>query len=595
MNLGQVQKVSGPSVLLPGNSTPAPYFIGPFAIRPHPLAPLYNDPEEARKTFHQIISEIQSPNFNPNKEAFSLIRQTGFVSLWFSLRFICAHAGPYERLDDALSIDMCNTRQSDEWEADGSMAAAFIPRNMYKSTIFDHGGATWDLQRNPNERIVIVNGIAEKAEEFMNIVQSNFSQNELMKFLYPEWCAFSSKSGQLSSKGLIMPNRSKNYVEPSVKALGVGGKAEGGHYTRIILDDLVGLDDLNAQRSGNMNMEQAKKWLGTNLDALKSDQNAKVGVVATRYAVDDCYQRIYDSCKSVRGYTEGDLQPSPTGEWNVYYRLVEENGVFIRPSVMNKEKLDRLMIDDPWAAMTQWYNSPFKTGLAEFAEVQVPECKLVFDDDKWYIVKVGDNFGDPKDRVVPLNECDVVMSIDPAATEKGISAKTCRTSIGVWACDEHDNKYRIWSRVGFFSQHQTIDYVFEGHRLLRGYIRNTIVEVNAYQKVLKEYLDREQYERGIYIGCQGVQAAGDKKARIRVALGTYIAKGRLWATAEAGREFRQELKIFPMSENKVDCLDESEKGITYTRQPQSRQDREEERYREEVREIEMQEQGAFGY
>ena len=292
MKLGQAKKVSGPRVLLPANSMPAPYFIGAFAIRPHPLAPLYNEPGEAAKVFQQIVSEIQSPNFNPNKEAYNLLRQTGLVSLWFYLACICSHAGPYDRLTDALSIDMCNTRQSDEWEAEGAMAAAFIPRNMYKSTVFDHGGNTWDLQRDPNERIVIVNGIAEKAEEFMTIIQMNFSQNELLRFLYPEWCAFSSKAGQLSTKGLIMPNRTKNYVEPSVKALGVGGKAEGGHYTRIILDDLVGLDDLNAQRSGNMNMEQAKKWLGTNLDALKSDQSARVGVVATRFAVEDCSKRI---------------------------------------------------------------------------------------------------------------------------------------------------------------------------------------------------------------------------------------------------------------------------------------------------------------
>ena len=595
MNAGQ-GKSTPDSLLLTGSTSPAPYFINAFAIRPHPLAPMYDDPDSARILFQQILTEMQSPSFNPNREAYSLVRQTGLVSLWFFLRCICSAAGPYDRLDDSLSIDMCNTRQSDEWELPGSMAAAFIPRNMYKSTIFDHGGNTWDLLRNPNERIVIVNGIADKADEFRSIIASNFSQNQLMRFLYPEHCAFTSRTGQLSAKGLIMPNRTKNYVEPSVKSLGVGGAAEGGHYTIIMMDDLVGLDDLNASRSGNMNMEQAKKWLGTNLDALKSDQSARVGVVATRYAVDDCYQRIYDSCRSVRGWTEGDLQPSPTGEWNVYFRLVEEDGVFIRPGVMNKEKFDRLMIDDPWAAMTQWMNSPYKTGLAEFAQATVNECRLVFRDSEWFIEKMGDNFGRPEDRVVRLGDCDVVMSIDPAATDKGISAKTCRTSIGVWACDQDDNKYRIWSRVGFFNQHQTIDHVFEGHRVLKGFVLRTIVEVNAYQKVLKEYLDREQFERGIHIGCVGVQAAGDKKARIRVAFGTYIAKGRLWATAEAGRELREELRMFPMSENRMDVMDESEKGITYTHQPESAIDREERRYIEEERESALADSGsAFGY
>jgi len=592
--MGQV-KAKAVSPLLAVDVQPVPYFIGPFAIRPHLLAPAYNVPSDAEKVFLQIVGEMESPNFSPNKEAFNLIQQTGYVSLWFFLACVCSASGPYDRLTDSLSIDMCNTRQSDEWEAPGAMAAAFIPRNMYKSTVFDHGGNTWDLLRNPDERIVIVNGIAEKAEEFMTIIANNFSQNSLMRFLYPNHCRFSSKSGQLSMKGLIMPNRTKNYVEPSVKALGVSGAAEGGHYTRICMDDLVGLDSLNASRAGNMNMEQAKKWLGTNLDALKSDQSARVGVVATRYAIDDCYQRIYDSCKTIRGWTQGDLQPVAGGEWNIYYRLVEENGLYIRPGVMNKEKLDRLMIDDPWAAMTQWYNSPYKAGLAEFALAEVGECKLVFDEGEWIIIKLGDNFGRKEDRVVRLGDCDVAMSIDPAATDRGISAKTCRTSIGVWATDAHDNKYRIWSRVGFFNQHQTVDYVFEGHKVLAGYIRQTIVEVNAYQKVLKEYLDREQFERGTYINCQGVQAAGDKKARIRVAFGTYLSKGRLWATAEAGRELREELRLFPMSESKMDVMDESEKGITYTKQPEDPTDKAERLYREEEMAHADGTFSAFGY
>ena len=569
-----------------------PYFLGPYSIRPHPLAPIFDNPETASLKFLQIISEMNSPSFNPNKEAFSLIQQTGYVSLWFFLSCICSASGPYDRLTDFLSIDMCNQRQSDNWEADGSLAAAFIPRNMYKSTIFNHGGNTWDLLRNPNERIVVVNAIFDKAVEFMKMIQNNFTNNELLKMLYPEHCRFSGK-GWVTDKGFILPNRTKSYVEPSLKPLGVSGAAEGGHYTRICLDDLVGLDALNASRGSNMNMEQAKKWLGTNLDALKADQNSKVGVVATRYAIDDCYQRIYDSCKVVEGYSKGDLQPVLGGEWAVYWRLVEEDGLYIRENVMNKDKLDRLMVDDPWAAMTQWYNSPYKTGLAEFSMREVREIKLVFSEDKWFIVKLGDNFSSQK--VVPLEDCDVVMSIDPAATNTGINAKTCRTSIGVWATDSEDNKYRIWSRVGFFDQHQTVDHVFEGHRVLRGYIPRTIVETNAYQKVLKEYLDREQAERGIYLGLVGVNAQGDKKARIRVAFGTYLAKEKIWATAEAGRELREELRIFPMSNSKMDVLDESEKGITYSRRPESINDREIRLIEEEERMYDQGVMSASGY
>lgn len=571
-----------------------PYLLGPYAIRPHPKAPLFDDPESASKAFSKILEEVSKGSGDLGKEAFSLIRQASYVSLWFFLRFVLGHSGPYDRLDDAVSVDMCNVRQSDAWEAPGAMAAAFIPRSFYKSTVFTHGGATWDLLRDPDERIVIVNAIYDKAVEFLKVIEANFTNNPLFRYLFPEYCAFTSKAGQVSDKALVLPNRTKSNVEPSVKPLGVSGAAEGGHFTRIALDDLVGLDSLGQDRGANANMEVAKKWMGTNLSALRDGRASKVGLVATRYAIDDCYQRVYDGCRSVTGWTKGDLQPKAGGQWDVYWRLVEEDGVYLRPDVMDKEGLDELVREDFWAAMTQWYNSPFKAGLAEFSGLEPRRCVLAFKGGEWVIERPSDNFSEALPDL-RLADCDVVMSIDPAATDRGISAKTCRTSVGVWATDSDDNKYRVASRVGFFSQHQTVDAVFELHRTLNGCVNRTIVEVNAYQKVLKEYLDREQEERGVWLHCVGVNARGDKKARIRVCFGTYLVKGKIFADVRSDRELREELRLFPMSESRLDVLDESEKGIVYGRRPDSPEDRERRRLREWERAEEGARESAFGY
>jgi hypothetical protein len=567
------------------------YLLGAYAIRPHPLAPLYASPSMALSTFQQVINEIKSPNFNPNKEAFELIRQTSLVSLWFFLRYVCSYNGPYDRLDDALSIDMCNVRQGDTWERAGAKAAAFFPRGFYKSTVFTTGGNTWDLLRDPNERILIVNAGQDKADSFVSIIQSNFSPSSLTNFFFPSHCAFSSKKGQATTGILIMPNRTKNAQEPSVMSRGVGGGAEGGHFTRINLDDLIGLDDLNQARSASAAMETAKRWVGTNLYALRDGEVSKIGAVTTRFAIDDCYQFMCDSCKTIYGWTKGDIQATQNGEWDIYWRRVEEDGVYLRPDVMSKESLEALVVSDNWSAMTQYYNEPYKTGLAEFVECIIGECKLINTKDKWAILRLGDNFN-PQDAVL-LGDCDVVMSIDPAATDTGISAKSCRTSIGVWATDSDDYKYRIWSRVGFFSIHQIIDYIFEGNRVFKGYIRATMIEDNAFQKVIKPLVDREVVNRNVYVHAIGVQARGDKKARIRVALGTYLAKGKIWVTREAGKEFREEVKMFPMSDTRLDVLDESEKGIVFSKRPESASQRLEREIEEEEREAEP--VGAFGY
>jgi hypothetical protein len=498
------------------------YQLGGFTIRPHILAPAYRDPQSAALTFQQIVAEMQSNRGTPSKEGYDLIRQTGFVSLWFFLRCILGSNGPYESLNDPLSVDMCNFRSSDRWMNPGAHAAAFIPRGFWKSTIFTHGGCSWDLVRNPEERILIANAIDGKASEFLHQVERNFDSNEVMNFFYPEFT--DKKNATINDKYMVLPNRKRNYVEPSIRSIGMTGAAEGGHYTKIAIDDLIGLDGLTQERGASVVMDTSKRWMNTNLKALRVNEASTIGLAATRYAVDDCYESIYVSCKSVTGWQEGDLQASPGGKWNVYYRLVEENGEYLRPDVMNAESFGQLLKDDYWAAMTQYMNAPLKAGLTEFSSDEIRTCKVRWDekDCEYYIVKCKDknwDEGDAETMEIRLGACDVVMSTDFAATETGITSKTNRTSIGIWARDGDDNFYRIWSRVGFFSVYQILDYMFEGHKVFPGYCRCSFIETNAFQKVMKVLIVGEQELRGEYINPVPVNVGGDKFARIRAALG----------------------------------------------------------------------------
>lgn len=554
----------------------SPYKLGIFEIRPHPQAPAYADKASAALLFQQVFAEMESNRGMPSKEGYDLIRQTGFVSLWFFLRCILGASGPYESLNDELSIDMCNFRQSDLWMGPGAHAAAFIPRGFWKSTIFTHGGCTWDLLREPDERILIANAIDGKAGEFLHQVERNFDSNELMSFFYPEF--YDKKRGTINDKYMILPNRKRNYVEPSIRSIGMTGAAEGGHYTVIAIDDLIGLDGLTQERGASVVMETSKRWMTTNLKALRVNEASRIGLAATRYAVDDCYASIYSSCKSVTGWQNGDLQADKGGKWNVYYRLVEENGVYLRPGVMNAESFGQLLKDDYWSAMTQYMNAPMKAGLTEFSASEVRTCQVRWDDkeQEFWIVKCKDANWDDEDAdtmEVRLGSCDVVMTTDFAATETGITSKTNRTSIGVWARDGQDNFYRIWSRVGFFSVYQILDYMFEGNRYFPGYIRGTFIETNAFQKIMKVLIEGEQNLRGEWINPIPVNVGGDKFARIRAAIGPKLIRQQIWTTLEAGVEFMAELKMFPMNKSRVDVLDESEKALTFTVKPLTDEER----------------------
>ena len=97
---------------------------------PHPKAPLFSK-EDGILTFKQIIKEMSSDNPSlGNQEVLEIIRQAGFVNLWFFLKAICSYSGPFDLLNDQLHMDMCNYRQS--LMVPGCRGALFIPRSTFK-------------------------------------------------------------------------------------------------------------------------------------------------------------------------------------------------------------------------------------------------------------------------------------------------------------------------------------------------------------------------------------------------------------------------------------------------------------------------------
>ena len=102
----------------------------------------------------------------------------------------------------------------------GFKGAMFLPRSALKSTIATHGGASWELIRNPDLRIGITHEIAERTQEFVSTVIYTFSANELHQWLYPEY-----RKSNRNNVTLELANRRRKYVDPNLRALTAGGSA----------------------------------------------------------------------------------------------------------------------------------------------------------------------------------------------------------------------------------------------------------------------------------------------------------------------------------------------------------------------------------
>lgn len=106
----------------------------PIEIVPHPLAPLFGtDPVQDSLYLSKAIDAMHQGSLS--EEAADLVRQAGYVSLWFFTKYIAGFNGPFDKLTPHLHVDMANYRQ--RLLAPGSRGAMFIPRSHFKCLCAD--------------------------------------------------------------------------------------------------------------------------------------------------------------------------------------------------------------------------------------------------------------------------------------------------------------------------------------------------------------------------------------------------------------------------------------------------------------------------
>ena len=551
-----------------------------FAIRPHVEAPAFPTFEVGQKALIDLYTDITSKHPTTSvRSTLDMMRQAGLVNLWFFLKVIAGAYGPYNLLDDNLNLDMCNWRQSDACMSPGARFMALMPRGFYKSTCFSHGANSWITTRNSEERIRVVNAIISRAEGFKYLTQRTIDANALYASLYgpgwttPEGIPIASRvplpnSKEWNAETMVMPNRLRNAPEPTIKAAGVTGSGEGDHHTLLNIDDPIGLDAVDWQYQATAMMENAKKWMNTNLNALLiAPKRDKIGIVGTRYAQDDCYEPFFNDAKEIVGALDEDAIPVPGGSWSVYYRLVMEDGVMIAPEIIDEKQLSKM---DSWTAALQYWNKPRKSGINEFAKYIVKPCKL-FNDTKTglYLISFRDEL---TDRVRTLNAASLtgVISTDAASKDRDVSVLTSRTSVAVHFMDDQNRDFRVWNKVGYMSMDLTFDAIFKAWEMFPGLLEATLFETNAMQKGLYQLLEKEQEKRKVFINLREAPAKGDKVARIRAVVGWFFAQGLIYATPEAVVELQQEKDAFPSK--RLDVLDETEKALSWLRRPANQEE-----------------------
>lgn len=540
-------------------------------IRPHKNAPLFDSGTDLQQVLGQLLRELGSKSFKLNEEVAQYMRQASLVNLWFWLKIVCAVDLPFNLVNDDLHIDMANFRQSDDCMNDGSRGAVIVPRGFLKTAVASIGGDSWEIIRNRDIRIGLVNAVAEHANNYVAQIKDIFVSGSLVKALFPDYAMTGREPGCGEGRFTIR-DRSRNYKEPTVLAMSVTSSGEGFHGDLLNPDDLIGMEMLDSNHNASAQMDQANKWWDTNSSTLLlSAKRSRIVGAATRFSPADTYEKWFKDCRKLVGFQHPKFVPVPNGRWVIYYRKAKENGVFINPEVMDEQSYNAL---DTWTRLTQEDNDPYETDLIEFHGMKLKPCEVRYDSesDRFFIRrKAEEKYGETDTPFVeiPLDQCDVVGGLDPASTDSGVTARTSRTASEVWVRDWNECSYLIWSMVDYVDEMQMIDSVLQPHRDYSGYIREYVIESNAMQKIIAPIIEREALRENLNVNTNPVPVSMNKVSRIRNVVGTRLKQGTLYGVPYYSVEVNEELDIFPADVYKMDALDAAEKALRSLETPES--------------------------
>jgi len=525
-------------------------------ISPHILAPTFGVDSNPQLLLEQLSHELTSSNAQLNTRVIQLIREAGFVSLWFYLKFIAGSAGPYNLLDEQLHLDMANFRQRVA-TTPGIKACGLVPRSCYKSTIWSHGPNAWELLRNPNLRIGCTSQVYDRALSFVQTTISIFTDNDLHKLLYPEYV-----KENRSNVDLVLANRTRKYPESNLQAISAGSSTQGSHFDLFDCDDIVGEDMLNASHVAGADMARMGNWLFSNLRTLVvSWIDSRVMVVGTRYAVDDPYERIMKSSKEHIGFwdaMEADYPLNPEGDWVTYYRPAVQtdkdgNNYSVNPNAFNLKQLAELELSDPWVYQSQYANNPLAAGVSDFANYTIERFELEWDDDKetYEIVFLDKAIGDFVR--IDLRSCDVIVAGDPSGGTVVASYNSSRAAVVVLATDGLGRRFVLDVEANFVPPTKFFGWLFQYKKKYFNYCRGTFIEAQAAFKSFISILRKEEVLRGEWLNLVGINALGDKETTIRNIIQPLLDKGKLFLRHAVYVKVMEELRVFPSK--KMDILD----------------------------------------
>ncbi len=362
----------------------------------------------------------------------------------------------------------------EEWakwysESKNRIKMILVPRACFKSSFFTIGRVLQAICCNRDSRVLVANATLSNAQKFLSEMKEHLKRNEELKRLYGDFyepkLRWNENEFDVLGKGL-------GSKEATVTAVGVGGNLVSQHYSMIVCDDLVNLENSSTRYQADKVIDWWKRAFSL------LDYDGEMLIIGTRWSYYELYSWITDK------FGDGV---------DVYIRgAYKEDGSLYFPELLNEEKLSELRgLQGSYVFSSFYLNDPIDEDSALIKRNQLRYWGA--GDDK--LPKILNIF----------SVCDPAVSQSEFADESSISV------IGV---DVENNWWVLETRTGRWTTGGLIDELFNVFNLWHP-ITMTIETISQAQGILSSIYDEEN-RRNLYLPLHAITSRPPVKKEIRI-------------------------------------------------------------------------------
>lgn len=429
-----------------------------------------------------------------------------------SLHFLCTQMLGYkdwDKIHDEMEFFLSKP---------ASKKALLVPRNHLKTSMVTIGKPIQYVLRNPNVRILIANQVWDMARKMLSEIKAHLEISNLPKIFGD----FRSESWNMDS--ITVKGRSKALKEPTILTTGIEAETTGGHFDVILLDDLVGHQNCQTPEQ----REKAKRFRRSMINLL--EPGGVLIEVGTRWHLDDTFSEVFE--KEAEYY-------------DIMNRKVIEDGKIIFPKKFNLKW-------DPSTKTFSHVTYPCFDFIDHLKKSMTPSefaaqyMNNPIDEENQLFKPAYFKYFDRKPERLFIS-----MTLDPAISEK---QSADYFAINVSGMDENYNIYVLDTLKGHWKVSEQVDNIFtmyeKWHPVVVG------LEVVAYQKALKGWLEEKMRQRGVYFPITELKRNTNESKEFRVkALEPFYREGKVFHQHWM-KTLEDELLTFPKGkhDDEVDAL-----------------------------------------